>query len=218
MLEPTLWFTLGLGGTRWIRQRVFRELLYLWKHVILLLRFDALILKKIGYTKEITLLLMIHHVKSSPSFFFLRQKADRPAPMHKVQLTIWQVFHQVERRFPNQELNRQPLLWDLGISPPSSGSLGSSRSNCKNILNNPCGVVRPNIVTFNYEDNDFLSMSWGHFYRGWKSMEYMFRLYRWKVVLKNHVASKVSLNTTDLFIEIICPRQDWLWIYRLFKH
>ena len=35
---------------------------------------------------------------------------------------------QVERRFHSQESNRQPFPWDLGISPPSLISSGSSRT------------------------------------------------------------------------------------------
>ena len=35
---------------------------------------------------------------------------------------------QVERRYHSWDSNRQPLPWDLGISPPSSNSLGSSRT------------------------------------------------------------------------------------------
>ena len=61
-------------------------------------------------------------------FFFLRQKANMPAPKHRRQLTTWQGLCQVERRFHNQELNCQLLSWDLGISPPSSNNLGSSRT------------------------------------------------------------------------------------------
>ena len=61
-------------------------------------------------------------------FTFLRQKDDRPTPKPMRQLTTWQVFCQVERRFHSQESNRQPLPWDLGISPLSSSSLGSSRT------------------------------------------------------------------------------------------
>ena len=52
-----------------------------------------------------------------------------PAPKHMRQLTTWQVLCQVERRFHTRELNHQPLPWDLGVSPPSSNSLGSSRTN-----------------------------------------------------------------------------------------
>ena len=37
-------------------------------------------------------------------------------------------FCQVERRFHSREWNIQPLPWDLGISPPSSSSLGLSRT------------------------------------------------------------------------------------------
>jgi hypothetical protein len=40
---------------------------------------------------------------------FLRQKAEKPMPKHKRQLTTWQVFCQVERRFRIRESNRQPL-------------------------------------------------------------------------------------------------------------
>ena len=58
----------------------------------------------------------------------LRQKADRPTPKHKRQLTTWQVFHQVERKFHIQDSNRQPLPRDLGISPPSFGSLRLSQT------------------------------------------------------------------------------------------
>ena len=60
--------------------------------------------------------------------FFFRHMASRPMPKHLRQLTTWQVFRQVERRIHTQESNRQPLPWDLGISPPSYGSLGSSRT------------------------------------------------------------------------------------------
>jgi hypothetical protein len=42
--------------------------------------------------------------------------------------TTWQVLRQVERRFHNWDSHRQPLFWDLGISPPSSSSLRSSRT------------------------------------------------------------------------------------------
>ena len=59
--------------------------------------------------------------------FFFRQKVDRPAPKHRRQLTNCQIFCQIERRFHNRDLNRQPLSWYSGISPPSSGSLKSSR-------------------------------------------------------------------------------------------
>ena len=37
-------------------------------------------------------------------------------------------FCQVERRFHNRESNRQPLPLDLGIFPPSSSSLRSSKN------------------------------------------------------------------------------------------
>ena len=60
--------------------------------------------------------------------FFLRQKADRPAPKHRRQFTTWQVFRQVERRFHSRDSNHQPLPWDLGIPLPSPGSLRSSRT------------------------------------------------------------------------------------------
>ena len=55
-----------------------------------------------------------------PPYFilFLRQKADRPMSS----------ICQVERRFHSHESNHQPLPWDLGISPPSSSSLRSSRT------------------------------------------------------------------------------------------
>ena len=61
-------------------------------------------------------------------FIFERKKADKPVPKHRRQWTTWQIFCQVERRFHSHESNRQPLPWDLGISPPSSGSSGSSRT------------------------------------------------------------------------------------------
>ena len=60
--------------------------------------------------------------------FLLRHKADKPMSKHGRQFTTWQVFRQVERRLHSHDLNRRPLSWDLGISPPSSGSLWSSRS------------------------------------------------------------------------------------------
>jgi hypothetical protein len=50
-----------------------------------------------------------------------------PAPKHVRQLTTWQVFRQVKRRFRKWKSNRKPLSQDLGISSPSSGGLRSSR-------------------------------------------------------------------------------------------
>ena len=47
-------------------------------------------------------------------------------PKHMGHMITWQVLCVVERRFHRQESNRQPLPRDLGISPPSSSSLGSS--------------------------------------------------------------------------------------------
>ena len=41
-------------------------------------------------------------------FIYLRLNADMSAPKHMRQLTTWQVFYQVERRFHSHELNRQP--------------------------------------------------------------------------------------------------------------
>ena len=42
--------------------------------------------------------------------FLFETEADRPAPKHRSQLTTWQVFCQVERRFHSRESNYQPLL------------------------------------------------------------------------------------------------------------
>ena len=67
-------------------------------------------------------------------YLFWRQKVDMPVPKHGRQLTIWQVFRQVERIFRNRDSNWQPLLWDLGISPPSFGSLRSSRTSDHKIV------------------------------------------------------------------------------------
>jgi hypothetical protein len=53
---------------------------------------------------------------------------DMPTPKHKRQLTTCQVSCQVERIFYSLESNRQPLPWDLGISPSSSNSSRSSRT------------------------------------------------------------------------------------------
>ena len=69
------------------------------------------------------------------SLSFLRLKANMRVPKHMRQLTTWQVFYQVERRFHSWELNRQPLPWDLGISPPSSCSVGSFQT-VKRLLDN----------------------------------------------------------------------------------
>ena len=52
-----------------------------------------------------------------------------PTPKHMRQLTTLQVLCQVERRFHSRELNHQPHPSNLGISPPSFGSLGLSHSN-----------------------------------------------------------------------------------------
>ena len=66
--------------------------------------------------------------------FFWRQKADMPSPKQRRQLTTWQVFYQVDMRFHSRESNHQPLPWELGICPPSSNNLGSSRTIHNNIL------------------------------------------------------------------------------------
>lgn len=60
--------------------------------------------------------------------FFWRHKADKPSPKHMRKLTIKQVFCQVQWRFHSRDSNRQPLSWDLSISPPSPNSLGSTRT------------------------------------------------------------------------------------------
>ena len=55
----------------------------------------------------------------------------RPACQHQSIGGNWpscKLFCQVERRFHSWESNRQPLPWDLDISPPSSSCLGSSRT------------------------------------------------------------------------------------------
>jgi hypothetical protein len=74
------------------------------------------------------LLLLLLYLSLFFICLFFRQKANKPMPKHSRQLTTWQVLYQVERRFHIQELNRKPLPWDLDISPPSSSSLGSSRT------------------------------------------------------------------------------------------
>ena len=71
----------------------------------------------------------LHIQDSFPSkifFVFMRQKADMPSPKHIRHLTTWPTFCQAERMFHNRELNHQPLPSNLGISPPSSSSLGLS--------------------------------------------------------------------------------------------
>ena len=39
------------------------------------------------------------------SFFLFRQKADMPATKHRLQLTTWQVFRHIERRFHSLTYN-----------------------------------------------------------------------------------------------------------------
>ena len=73
-------------------------------------------------------LVIVKHWSINTFYFILRQKADRLVPKYKRQVTTWQVSRHVERRFHSRESNCQPLPWDLGMSPLSFGSLGSSRS------------------------------------------------------------------------------------------
>ena len=56
-------------------------------------------------------------------------------------------FRQVKRRFHSPDSNHQPLPWDLGISPPSSVSLRSSRTNIENLQSTK---VVDHLVTQNY--------------------------------------------------------------------
>ena len=63
-----------------------------------------------------------------PFFLSFGDSMRMPTPKHKRQSIIGQVLCQVHRRFHSRESNRQPLPWNLGISPPSSGTLGSSRT------------------------------------------------------------------------------------------
>ena len=92
--------------------------------------------------QELELVSNLPPESTGPYIALLRQKADRQAPKHRRRLTTWQVFRQVERRFHSRDSNRQPLPWDLGISPPSSNSLRSSRTphtslwNCPEIFSN----------------------------------------------------------------------------------
>ena len=61
---------------------------------------------------------------------FWRQKVDMPTPIAQEAIDHLASFFfcQVQRRFHSWELNRQPLPWDEGISPPSSSTLGLSRT------------------------------------------------------------------------------------------
>ena len=62
-------------------------------------------------------------------FYLFGETEGRQAnAKHRRQLTTWQVFRQVERRFHSQDSNRQPLPWDLGIPLSSPSSLRSSRT------------------------------------------------------------------------------------------
>ena len=67
------------------------------------------------------------------SFISLRQKADMPTPKHERQLTTWQVFYQVERRFHGRNqianlfleiwvsLHHHPEIWvHLGLYMPKN--------------------------------------------------------------------------------------------------
>ena len=61
-------------------------------------------------------------------FFFFETEGRQANAKHRRQLTTWQVFCQVERRFHSRDSNRQSLPWDLGIPLPSPGSLRPSRT------------------------------------------------------------------------------------------
>ena len=68
------------------------------------------------------------------------------------QLTTWQVLCQVERRFRSRKSNRQPLPWDVGISPPSSNNFGLSH-----IVFAICHYINPlHYKVFSYNINIFL--------------------------------------------------------------
>ena len=71
------------------------------------------------------------------SFFFEKESRHANAKAQEA-VDHMASFRHVERRFHSQDSNRQPLPWDLGISPPSSDSLRSSRtlflSSCKGKL------------------------------------------------------------------------------------
>ena len=60
--------------------------------------------------------------------FFLRKMADMPTRKHRRQLTTFEVLFQVEWRFHNRKVNRQPFPWNLGVSPTSSSSFRSTRT------------------------------------------------------------------------------------------
>ena len=89
---------------------------------------DEIVLLAVSCSLCCNILFSYCNVTRTSSSSFSRQKVDRPAPKHMIRLTTWQIFRQVERRFHNQESIRWPLPWDLGISPPSSSSLRSSRT------------------------------------------------------------------------------------------
>ena len=62
-------------------------------------------------------------------FFFFETEGRRASAKAHEAINVLASFCQVERRFHNEESNRRPLPWDLGISPPSSNSLWSYRTN-----------------------------------------------------------------------------------------
>ena len=61
------------------------------------------ITSKVNFSRKTTLLGLFIYL------LFLKQKADMPMPKHRRQLTTWQVFRQVKRRFHTWESNWQSL-------------------------------------------------------------------------------------------------------------
>ena len=128
--------------------------------------------------------------------FFLKHKSNMPTPKHTRQLTTWQVFCQVERKFQSRELNRQPLPWDLGISPLSSSSLGRIGP----ITNHFRGVYKmcPNLINKNRKMSTCNRLDLGTL--GYRLVMPKNLLGHWSEFFGNNSSNKQWLLTTPIVL------------------
>ena len=88
-----------------ISTRIVLHICMLWLKVIHVI--NGRILNRISLLTFLTIKTSTSSFYKFFLFHFFWEKADMPTSKHRRQLTTWQVFCQVERRFHNRDSNRQ---------------------------------------------------------------------------------------------------------------
>ena len=159
-------------------------------------------------------------------FIFLKFRERRPTCHRQSTRGSWppsNFLYQVERRFHSRETNRQPIPWDLGISPPPSNTLGSSHTT---ILKSSMSIK----CHFGRQKSFFLCLLWEHFtkmqpakfppFTVKASLETACDKIHWLKFVNRNMAGLQSWYSSRHFqIPITPATSTWHWLHlRLGKH